>query len=73
MRKTDLEEKESHISVMHSACGKLSRINDAHDQKLSDNTHPRWGFPSDTVSNHIFWSTFHWEQKKVAWDTIPMT
>lgn len=39
--KTDQEEKESHISVMHSGRGKLSRINDAHDQKLSDSMHPR--------------------------------
>lgn len=49
------------------------KINNAHDQKLSDNTHPSWGLPSGTFNNHIFWSRFHRQSRKEAWDTIPMT
>lgn len=47
-------------------------MNDAHDRKLSDNIHPRWGLLSGTLNNHIFWSWCHRQSRKVPWDTVPM-
>lgn len=69
------KEKESHASVIHSGGWGTQeiRINDAHDQKFSDNTHPRWGLPSGILNDHIFWSGFHRESRKGALGTVPMT
>lgn len=58
-----------------SGGGKLSEVRmcDAPDQKLSDNTHHRWGLPPVILNDHI-WSRFHsqgkWLRTQFPWPEI---